>query len=306
MHRSLAALLVLLPACYRYQPPPPGEPRNATSVDASMGATWDAVIDLFATRSIPIRTIERVSGIIAADLLSVDSANGLKWADCDTFGHRQIPPNTAISNVLVRGDSTSSTVRTSVRWSRRSFKEGDLECTSRYVWERALEQDVKERSEAEYRRNPRHASAPDIAPQRQSPPQAETTSETAASGSTPAAPTQRTAPDLPPGSEVARSPADGVRTNDQLMANVNFRRAVGDVMRLAMVTGFRELRPDTLTVELDDGAFTSASTEYNLGRLYLAYRGTTDYSGEGALELEHDGRRVGLYVPGRLTWEAVR
>jgi len=285
MHRSLAALLVLLPACYAYQPPPPAEPRDATSVDASMGTTWDAVIDLFATRNIPIRTIERVSGIIAADQLSVDSANGVKWADCGRVGHRQIPPNTAISNVLVRGDSTSSTVRTSVRWSRRSFKEGDLECTSRYVWERALEQEVKERSEAEYRRNPQYAARSAVAPH---------------------ASTQGTAADLSPGSHAAPSPTGVIRTNDQLLANVSFRSAVDDVMRLAIITGFRELRPDTLTVELDSGAFTSASTEYNLGRLYLAYRETTDYSGEGALELYHDGRRVGLYVPGRLTWEAVR
>lgn len=294
MYRSVAAFLVLLPACYRYQPPPPAEPRDATTVDASMGATWDAVIDLFATRNIPIRTIERVSGIIAADLLSVDSANGLKWADCGSFGSRQISPNTAISNVLVRGDSTSSTVRTSVRWSRRSFKEGDLECTSRYVWERALEQDVKEHSEAEYRRNPQYAA------------RVETSSETGPSSNAPDASTQGMEADLARESQVAPSPTGEFRTNDQLLAHVNFRSAVDDVMRLAIITGFRELRPDTLTVELDDGAFTSASTEYNLGRLYLAYRETTDYSGEGALELHHDGHRVGWYVPGRLTWEAVR
>jgi hypothetical protein len=90
------------------------------------------------------------------------------------------------------------------------------------------------------------------------------------------------------------------------MKSVTFRSAVDDVLRLEIITDVRELRPDTLTVDLGDGAFTSASTEYNLGRLYLAYRETTDYSGDGALELQHDGRRVGLYVPGKLTWEAVR
>ncbi len=286
MHRCLAAFLVLLPACYRYEPPLPVEPRDATSVDASMGATWDAVIDLFATRNIPIRTIERVSGIIAADLLTVDSANGLKWADCGSRGHRQIAPNTAIPNVLVRGDSTSSTVRTSVRWSRRSLKEGDLECSSKYVWERALEDDVKERSEAEYRRDPGYAVQPSIVPPVGSP--------------------QGWAPELPQGSQAAPSPSGAIRSNDQLLAHVNFRSAIDDVMRLAIITGFRELRPDTLTLDLGTGAFTSASTEYNLGRLYLAYRETTDYSGEGALELQHEGRRVGWYVPGRLTWDAIR
>lgn len=313
MHRLFAAFLLLLPACYKYQPPPAPEPREATPVNASMGETWDAVIDLFATRIIPIRTIERVSGIIAADLLSVDSANGLKWADCGRFGPRQISPNTAISNVLVRGDSASSTVRTTVRWSRRDLKEGDLECTSRYVWERALEQDVKERAEAEYRRNPRHATQPAITPQRHSQPQVKNSSETqlssnapAASTNAPAASTPRTARVLPHGSQAPGSSTGRIRTNDQLVENVSFRSTVDDVLRLEIITGFRELRPDTLTVDLGDEAFTSASAEYNLGRLYLAYRGTTDYSGEGALELQHDGRRVGLYATGRLTWEAVR
>lgn len=290
----LAAFLLVLPACHKYQPPPAPEPREATPVNASMGKTWDAVIDLFATRIIPIRTIERVSGIIAVDLLTVDSANGLKWADCGRFGRRQISPNTAISNVLVRGDSASSTVRTTVRWSRRSLKEGDLECTSRYVWERALEQEVKERAEAANRRNP---TSSETRPSSDAP---------AVSTKAPAAATQRIARDLPHGSQAPRSSTDRIRTNDQLMENVSFRSTVADVLRLELITGFRELRPDTLTVDLGDEAFTSASAEHNLGRLYLAYRGTTDYSGEGALELRHDGGRVGLFAAGRLTWEAVR
>ena len=110
MHRFLAAVLVLLPACYQYQPPLPAEPRDATSVSASMGQTWDAVIDLFAARNIPIRAIERASGIIATDGLSVDSADGVKWADCGRVGPRLIPANNAIYNVLVRGDSANSSL----------------------------------------------------------------------------------------------------------------------------------------------------------------------------------------------------
>jgi hypothetical protein len=294
MHRLLAASLLLLAACYKYQPPAPPQPRNATSVDATLGETWDAVIDLFATRNIPIRTIERVSGIIATEGLSVDSADGVTWADCGRFGDRQIPANNAIYNVLVRGDSATSTVRATVRWDRRSLKLGDVECTSNYVWERGLEQGVKDQAETSHRRIAR--TTPQLAPDPRPP----------------APPVNQTVfspldtRDLAKGPEGSASPAAAGRTNDQLLQNLNFRSAVDDVLRLEIITGVRELRPDTLTVDLGDGAFTSASTEYNLGRLYLAYRGTTDYSGEGALELQHDGRRVGLYVPGRLTWEAVR
>ena len=94
-----------------------------------------------------------------------------------------------------------------------------------------------------------------------------------------------------------------VRTNDELLRSASFRRAIDDVQRMKVIAGFQELRPDTLTVELDEGAFTSASMEYNLGRLYLAYRGTTDYSSQGALQLQHQGQAVGLYTQGGLRWE---
>ena len=98
-------------------------------------------------------------------------------------------------------------------------------------------------------------------------------------------------------------PSSGIRSNDELLVSPSFRQAITDVLRMRMVAGFRELRPDTLTLDLDDGAFTSGSTDYNLGRVYLAYRGATDNNSEGALELLHDGRRVGLYTQGGLSWD---
>ena len=94
------------------------------------------------------------------------------------------------------------------------------------------------------------------------------------------------------------------RTNEQLLTSVGFRRAIEDVQRLGIVIQYRELRPDTLSLELGDAAFTGASTEYNLGRLYLAYRGTTAYGPDGALDLRHGERRVGLYTKSGLSWEA--
>jgi hypothetical protein len=287
MHRFLAAFLVLLPACYRYQPPPPAEPRDATSVNASMGETWDAVIDLFATRNIPIRTIERVSGIIATEGLSVDSADGLKWADCGRVGPRQIHANNAIYNVLVRGDSANSSVRATVRWGRLSLKEGDLECASSYVWERGLEEDVMTRAEAAHR-----SAQIESSPERPSAGSAQTASNPA-----------RTVGNR---DSVSPGPARRTRSNGELLESVSFRLAVQDAVRMKLIAGYREIRPDTLTLDLDDGAFTSGSTEYSLGRLYLAYRGTTDYSSRDALKLLHDGRKVGLYTQTGLSWEANR
>jgi hypothetical protein len=43
MYSLLAAFLLLLPACFKYQPPPPAEPRDATRVNASMGLDHTAL-----------------------------------------------------------------------------------------------------------------------------------------------------------------------------------------------------------------------------------------------------------------------
>ena len=303
MHRVLAAVLVLLPACHKYQPPPPAEPRDATSVSASMGQTWDAVIDLFATRSIPIRTIERASGIIATEGLSVDSVDGLKWADCGRVGPRLIPANNAIYNVLVRGDSGSSSVRATVRWGRLGLKEGDLECTSNYIWERGLERAVQERAEAAHvaaLSRPGHSSADP----RTLPARTESSPERPpAGGGRVAADAGRTARNR---ASASPRPAPRTRSNDELLESVSVRLAVQDAQRLKLIVGFREVRPDTLTLDLADGAFTTGSAEYSLGRLYVAYRGTTDYSARGALRLMRDGRRVGMYTQMGLFWETDR
>src|SRR5215475_14034464 len=100
-----APVVALCAACVTYTPPPPPTPREATQVNASLGQTWDAVIDEFADRNIPIRTIERASGLVATEQLTVPpSASG--DADCghfDSYPTRR--PTHAIYNVLVRGDS---------------------------------------------------------------------------------------------------------------------------------------------------------------------------------------------------------
>ena len=94
----------------------------------------------------------------------------------------------------------------------------------------------------------------------------------------------------------------GTRTNEELMAGETFERAMTDVLRLGIAVRFCELRPDTLTLDIGDGALTSASTEYNLSRLYAAYRALTEYGPETALELRHQDRLAGWYTPSGLTW----
>jgi hypothetical protein len=143
---SWALWLAALAACFSHTPPQPPTPRDATQVNASMGRSWDAVIDLFAARTIPIRTIERASGIIVMEQLSVGE-EGIGWADCGKVAGIPIAPNYATANVLVRGDSTRSTVKTTVRWVKSSIKERLIKCSTSHVWELALEAGVKTRAE---------------------------------------------------------------------------------------------------------------------------------------------------------------
>ena len=144
-----AAACVLVAGCTTYKPPPPPTPRDASLVAASMGQTWDAVIDLFATRNIPIRTIERASGLIVTDALRVGQ-EGNTYASCGTKNGKVLAPDRATYNVLVRGDSSMATVRTTVLWTRTA-EPIVPECTSTFIWERALETDVKARAERQGR-----------------------------------------------------------------------------------------------------------------------------------------------------------
>jgi hypothetical protein len=298
MHRFLAALLFLLSAClHTYEPPPPAQPRDGTRVSASMGQTWDAVIDLFALRNIPIRTIERASGIIATEGLRVGPEGTLR-AYCGKTGSEQYYPTTAIYNVLVRGDSMSSTVRTTVRWSHIDV-DHNLDCTSNYTWELEFEHDVKTHAEAA----PRYVASthPSASMSGDGPIPAQPVQRSSAGASTPSPPGELA--DTPRGPGAVETDSQSlIRSNQELMRSASFRQAVSDVQRMKIVSGFQELRPDTLTVDLAEGAFTSASAGYNLGRLYIAYRGTTDYSREAALELRDGGQRVGLYSRVGLRW----
>ena len=106
----------------------------------------------------------------------------------------------------------------------------------------------------------------------------------------------------PDPSEPGQPAVPGARTNDELMAGETFQRAMTDVLRLEIALRFCELRPDTLTLDIGDGAVTSASTEYNLSRLYAAYRALTEYSPETALELRHQDRLAGWYTLSGLSW----
>jgi hypothetical protein len=146
----------------KIEPPAPAATRTAAVVAAPSSSTWEAVIDVFAERNIPIRTMERASGFIATEQLGVDERESLQWADCgrsitplkwrrDKDGKKvevkEFPPNRAIYNVLVRGDNTRSTVKVTVRWTYMGMYRGSTECTTKGIWEGEAESEIKRRAE---------------------------------------------------------------------------------------------------------------------------------------------------------------
>jgi hypothetical protein len=306
MKRLITASAVLVSSCGGggYTPPEPPSPRDATEVNASMGRTWDAVIDLFAARTIPIRTIERISGIIVTERLSVGREDGLAWADCGKtsgFGKKaiHISPNYAPYNVLVRGDSMHSSVKTTVRWVRLEPRELDLEgggvyeCSTKHVWERDLETGIKARAESpEVAR--RSSAGPTIEPRRTpghsglrvpAPPKSAGTTN-------PSSPPNGYAP---PHTSAAgdRAPA---RANDELLAQPDFSRAIHDLQALQFLAGFQEIGADSLQVEVSDDAITTNLSEYNLGRLFSAYFRITNWNVRTTVLFTHSQQLIGTYT----------
>jgi hypothetical protein len=156
--------LLAASACVQYTPPAPASPRAVTEVPASFGKTWDAVIDVFAEENIPIQTMERASGFIAAaHRLSVPAAKeyeatGHPFADCGKENDRFVMPQSGTYNVVVRGDSARSTVRVTATYTGAPISADTTgpiasrwACSSRGEWEAAFESDVRARATGERR-----------------------------------------------------------------------------------------------------------------------------------------------------------
>lgn len=133
--------------------PPPAVPREAKTVGASFGETWNAVIERFAEDNIAIRTLERASGFIATEPMHVPAYMNAAadWADCGSapFAGRLYPNSTSF-NILVRGDTTKSTVKASIRWTTTigtGAYAQPFECTSTGNWEAMLEEGIAARAE---------------------------------------------------------------------------------------------------------------------------------------------------------------
>lgn len=145
-----------LAACIRTVPPALAPERPLATVSASFDATWNAVIDVFVTNNIPIRNLEKASGLIVAEFSPVPPANADRYASCGGIKHgldpaRALHATHAEYNVVVRAVSSGSTVLVNVRWTSRNPTDRmrpDLAvCSTTNVWEAMLESEIRARAE---------------------------------------------------------------------------------------------------------------------------------------------------------------
>ena len=105
MTRVLVVLAVLVLGCAT--PPQSHIFKKTWTVPGTFEETWSATVQLFAEKGWPIATLEKASGIIVSDWVSIGTQS--PYADCGTPGIATIQRREAKFNVFIRkGDSGPS------------------------------------------------------------------------------------------------------------------------------------------------------------------------------------------------------
>jgi hypothetical protein len=141
MVRRFVVSLALLSAC---TPPPSLPPVQPAGVASGFERTWNAVIDVLSEDNIPVKTLDKASGYVMAELSDVDSDTMNKFADCGSQLTKFLVGVSGVAryNIVVRGDSTTSTVKVTAKFISRD------DCKSRNVFENEFQDAVKARAEA--------------------------------------------------------------------------------------------------------------------------------------------------------------
>lgn len=144
--KSVIAGIVLLAACV--PPPSAPPPRPDTQVNASFSRVWDAVVDRFARSSVPVKTIDRSSGLIAAESMRINGDLS-SYGGCNVMGVRNAPPVGAGFNVLIHGDSTRSSIVVTADWIGVDGAGNRIGCVTTGKWEQEFEAAIKARAETQ-------------------------------------------------------------------------------------------------------------------------------------------------------------
>lgn len=145
----IAAAVFGLGACVTLPAPGPA-PRPAVAVAAPVDTTWQAVLDQLLQRNMAIHSVDRGAGFISTRTMALPPfpADPGAWADCGTFAGFGFAPAVVDLTVLIRGDSTASSVKTSARYRlRKGPGEIPTDCVSKGVFEGGFDASVKQHAE---------------------------------------------------------------------------------------------------------------------------------------------------------------
>lgn len=149
-----AAILTVASGCAAVPPAAAPTPRTGLPVSAAFERTWSAVIDVFASRNIPIKTLDKSSGFIATEEMALPGNQGIRTphpsADCGKSGIGGYwQPTNANYNIRVKPEAGRSSVQVSVFWKAViSPKIPTINCTSNGSWESDAEAEIKRRAES--------------------------------------------------------------------------------------------------------------------------------------------------------------
>ncbi len=144
---------IALTACIKTVAPGPPVPHSPMQVNAPLEKTWDAVIDVFASKNIPVKTLDHSSGFIVAEEMRVPPpekrGEASAYADCGSYNRIPLFPTRANYNIRVKGDSTRSSVQVTVFWKNvYDLNTGaTTDCSTSGVWETDAETEIKKRAE---------------------------------------------------------------------------------------------------------------------------------------------------------------
>ncbi|WP_406852715.1 hypothetical protein WEU32_02225 [Brevundimonas sp. BH3] len=107
---GITALAFTLTACASTPAPVIERFDTSRTYNMSRDQAWDRAVEWFAVQNIPIKAIEKESGIISGEAAYIKTVQG-QYAACETPTFYGLNGATARINILIRGNSNQATVQ---------------------------------------------------------------------------------------------------------------------------------------------------------------------------------------------------
>ena len=143
MKKLLGALTIVAATDCGARAPLPRTTGPSLTIQASADATWRAMMGVFGDDGIPIRVQDRATGHATTNKSLIRERDRGAWSVCGTDA---VPADHVVFTVSITGDSTTSTV-----WATARFTRDDVgsfaECTTKGALEYSIERRIKARAE---------------------------------------------------------------------------------------------------------------------------------------------------------------